>query len=364
MFSGTRKERLSQLAGQTIIAGFEGPTLPRELEYKIERGALGGIILFSRNVESIKQVAMLTARIRKLARSKNRPLVSVDQEGGRVVRFRAPLTHLPPARAFGMLDDPRITESAGRLVGDELSALGVTLNFAPVLDVDTNPDSPVIGDRSYGNQPECVTRHGLAFARGLVSAGVSPCAKHFPGHGDTELDSHLSLPRTEVELTRLHSIELSPFATWCQNHLGPIMTAHIIVKVLDEQRPATTSRAVITGELREQMRFTGPVISDDLEMGALKSTGGPVQAAVEALRAGVDGLIISRSLPLQNEVTERLALEASRDSAFRERLEEAAKRIGEIAYVQKSRRDINWLGSPEHVARQNELNNNFRGKSS
>jgi beta-N-acetylhexosaminidase len=284
------------LAGRVVIAGFDGATLPADVRKAIAEDALGGVILFKRNIEDLDQVAALTAEIRCAAPDCDGPLIGVDQEGGRVVRLREPLTVLPPARRFGDIDDPALTGRAGELIGLELRAIGFTVDFAPVLDVDTHPASPIIGDRAFGGTPGTVTRHGLAFARGLTLGGVHPCAKHFPGHGDAALDSHLALPEVALDADRLRELEMAPIAAWCETGAGPVMTAHVVYPALDPDLPATLSRRIITGELRERLGFRGVVFTDDLEMGAIQALGGAGEVAVRAMAAGADGLLVwSRS---------------------------------------------------------------------
>jgi beta-N-acetylhexosaminidase len=344
-----------RLAGRTIVAGFDGPALPRDVAQELSRGALGGVILFRRNVERPDQVAELLAAVRATAPADAPPLAAVDQEGGRVVRLRAPLTVLPPMRRFGELDDPELTRSAGRLVGRELGAVGFTVNFAPVLDVDTNPDSPVIGDRSFGGDPELVIRHGLALARGLIDGGVWPCAKHFPGHGDATLDSHLSLPRVDHGMERLAAVELAPFAAWSYAALGPVMTAHIVFPALDPARPATASTAILGGELRERLGFTGPVFTDDLEMGAITELGGAAAIAVASLAAGADGLLVCHSAEVRAAVREALARAAAADPAIAARLAEATERLATLASPPATAAGLDWIGSAEHRRDQAEL---------
>ncbi|MCP4678011.1 MAG: beta-N-acetylhexosaminidase [Deltaproteobacteria bacterium] len=342
------KRESERLAGQVIVAGFDGKTLPDDVRKSLEDGALGGLILFKRNIESHGQVAEMLGEARKIAPEDRRPVTAVDQEGGRVVRFREPLTVLPPARKFGRVDDPELTMAAGRLVGCELRALGFTLNCAPVLDVDTNPDSPIIGDRSYGTTPKEVIRHGLAFARGLRDGGVFPCAKHFPGHGDATIDSHVSLPRVEHERERLTSIEMEPFAAWARTGLGPIMSAHVVYPALDPDNPATASRPIIRGELREGLRFNGPVLTDDLEMGAIAEHGGPAVVAVQAIHGGVDGLLVCRRPEIRAEVREALVRECEKNPAFARKLEVAAGRLASLAHMTGPRVDVSWIGTSGH----------------
>ncbi len=342
-------EESEKLAGRVIIAGFEGFTLPGKLVEAAERGTLGGVILFKRNVESYEQVAQLLKELEAVAKDNRKPIASVDQEGGRVVRLGEPLTVLKPARTFGEIDDPELTESAGRLIGRELRAVGFSLNFAPVMDVDTNPMSPVIGDRAYGQTPRQVIRHGLAFARGLKDGGVVPCAKHFPGHGDADLDSHVALPRVDHDIERLKNIEMAPFSAWVRTGLGPLMTAHVVYEALDPNSPATLSQPILLEELRGRLRFKGAVFSDDLEMGAMSPIGGPAPTAVKAVRAGVDGLLVCRQEEVLMEVKEALTKESMEDPAFAQKLVKAAARLTSLAYPPGPPVDLSWIGSKPHV---------------
>ncbi|MCU0660716.1 MAG: beta-N-acetylhexosaminidase [Myxococcota bacterium] len=336
-----------------IVAGFDGTTAPPSLLEDVRRG-LGGVVLFARNVEAPAQVAALLEQCR--ASAGPRPFVAaVDQEGGRVVRLREPLTVLPPARSFGLLDTPSLTEAAGRLVGAELCALGFSANFAPVLDVDTNSCSPIIGDRSYGSSPQAVLRHGLGFARGLRDGGVHPVAKHFPGHGDASLDSHLDLPRVEQDEARLEAVELMPFSAYARSGMGGMMTAHVVYPALDTEVPATLSRAIVTGILRERLHFRGPVLSDDLEMGAISRYGSPEQAAVLAIDAGVDGLLICRSETVRAAVVEALQKKAQTTPAFAYRLERAASRLCSLASPLRASPKLSFIGSSLHLSRQQQL---------
>jgi len=343
------------LAGRVIIAGFEGTALPDDVREDLARGALGGVIVFKRNIESAKQAARLMLEARGLCPGDRPPVTAVDQEGGRVVRLREPLTVLPPARRFGEIDDPDLTQRAGRLVGLELKACGVSLDFAPVLDVDTNPDSPVIGDRSFGRDVETVIRHAFAFARGLRDAGIHPCAKHFPGHGDATVDSHLSLPTVPHERDRLEKVEMEPFQAWARAGLGPVMTAHIVFTALDPGAPATVSKRIIDGELKGRIGFAGPVITDDLEMGAIGEVGGPAAAAVSTIRAGAHGVLVCRSQEVREKVSDALARTAASDPAFAQKLVKAAAAIGPLGTIHGPRIELGWLGSTQHVEMQRVL---------
>jgi beta-N-acetylhexosaminidase len=339
----------SSLASRAILAGFDGTDLPPDISALLARGDLAGIVLFKRNVEDVEQVAALLAEARRACPSGRSPIVAVDQEGGRVARLKEPLAVLPPMRDVGAADDAGLTEAIGALVGRELQALGFSLDFAPVLDVDTNPASPVIGDRSFGGDAAIVERHGLAFARGLLSGGVLPCAKHFPGHGDAAIDSHLGLPRVERDSRRLRRVEMAPFAAYAAARLGPIMTAHVVYPALDPEAPATASRAILADELRGRLGFAGAVITDDLEMGAISQSWGAPEAAVRALRAGADGLLVCRSREAREAIAEAVAREAARDAAFFARLTGAVSRLDALRPARPGAGDPGWISSAEHL---------------
>jgi len=311
-------------AGQVLVAGFPAGDPPTAVLDALGDDALAGVILFKRNLGDGPEGASDLIR-RLVAASARTPLVAVDQEGGRVQRLRAPVLELPPMRALGALDDAALTRRAASALGRQLAAIGFNVDFAPVLDVDTNPDNPVIGDRSFGSDPQRVARHGLAFARGLRDAGVLACGKHFPGHGDTVDDSHFALPALAHDMARLEAVELVPFAA-AAAELDSVMTAHIVFRALDPDRPATLSPKVL-GLLREKLGFSGLVFSDDMEMKAIADHWPTGRAAVEAIRAGCDLLLICATVERLAEARAALAEEAARDSAFAVRLEEAASKV-------------------------------------
>lgn len=253
------------------------------------------------------------------------PWLCVDQEGGRVARLGPPVLALPPMAKLAAIDDPLLTRRAARILGEQLLALGFTMDFAPVLDVDTNPSNPIIGDRSFGATPEIVIRHAGAFADGLRDAGLLSCGKHFPGHGDTELDSHLALPVIAHDPDRLARVELAPFQALGER-LDTIMTAHIVFTSLNRNLPATLSHDVVSSLLKGKLAYRGVVISDDLEMKAIIDHHGVEQAACAAIEAGCDALLICSRLDWLERAADALALRARQDTAFAARLEDAAER--------------------------------------
>ena len=317
---------LAQLCGQLLVGGFLGTDLPASFAAALARGERAGAILFRRNLEDLGQTAELCSTIWAAAPSELPPIVGVDQEGGRVARLPAPFFALPPMARLGQLDDPDLTFRLARTVGVQLRALGFSLDFAPVLDVGSNPDNPVIGDRSFGPTPELVVRHGLAFARGLAHGGVGACGKHFPGHGDTSRDSHLELPFVEHDLARLRALELVPFAAAAAAGLPALMSAHVVFRALDAERPATLSPALCTELLRRELGFCGVLFSDDLEMGAIGQGFGIEQAAIQAVAAGCDLLLICRDEALQERAHAALVRQAEQDARFAARCREAVGR--------------------------------------
>lgn len=318
---------LEQLAAGLFTVGFAGKSPSAELVESLARG-VGGVIVFSRNVGSPEEVLELN---RELKRTAGRPLlIGVDQEGGRVARLRRGFSELPPMRVVGATGDARLARELGRLMARELRAVGFDLTYAPVLDVDTNPQNPVIGDRSFGASAELVAELGTALAVGLQESGVAACAKHFPGHGDTRQDSHLELPRLNHELERLERVELLPFRAAAQAGVAAVMTAHVIFEALDAKYPATMSRAVMHGVLREKLGYAGLVISDDLEMRAITDHYGVEEAVLLGLRAGVDHFLICHSAPLVHRAIDAVVRAVETGRLEREVIELAARRFEEV----------------------------------
>ena len=315
---------IRRLVAGLFCIGFPGTTVPREVRELQELG-VAGAILFRRNVESPDQFAALCADLKKTA---GRPfLTSVDQEGGRVMRLRAPFTEVPPMRALGAAGDEGLAEAVGEVLGRELRAVNVDLDYAPVLDVDTNPANPVIGDRSFARTPEEVGRLGAALIRGLQRAGVAACGKHFPGHGDTSQDSHTDLPRLPHTMARLESVELPPFEQAIRAGVASIMTAHVIFEPLDPRYPATMSRPALDGILRDRMGFDGVVISDDLEMKAIADHYGLEEAVVRGIQAGVDLFLVCHHADVQHRAIELLADAVARGEVSIDRVREARRRV-------------------------------------
>lgn len=278
-------------AGQLAIAGFAGHAIPADLRMLAREFDLGGVILFARNVESPEQVADLAREAQELAQEL--PLwVSVDQEGGRVARLKAPFTEWPPMATLGRSGEERLAERFARALAAELEAVGISMDYTPVLDILTNRANPVIGDRALAESAEDVARLGSVLIRTLQASGIAACGKHFPGHGDTSVDSHFELPLIEHPPDRIERVELVPFLAAIEADVASIMTAHILIPALDPDRPATLSRPIVTGMLKERFGYRGLVLSDDLEMKAIGARYGMAEATVAAVAAGCDGVLM------------------------------------------------------------------------
>jgi beta-N-acetylhexosaminidase len=317
---------LDRLAASLVVIGFDGHEIPAEAAELLDRG-VSGAILFKRNIGSPGDVAALCASLKRRAA---RPfLLCVDQEGGRVARLREGFTALPPMRRLGLLGDETLAESVGRLLGEECRAVGFDLDFAPVVDVDSNPQNPVIGDRSFGRDPELCGRLGAAVVRGLQAAGVAACGKHFPGHGDTLQDSHLTLPRLPHRLDRLRAIELPPFAALVHADVASVMTAHVVFEALEPDVPATFSAKAL-GLLRGEMGFGGVIISDDLEMAAIAERWPLDEAAARAVAAGCDLLLICHRADRQAHGIDGVRRAAEKSADARAWLVAAAARVAAL----------------------------------
>lgn len=315
-----------QLCGQLLVVGFEGTTLPSELAERFSKGELGGVILFKRNLPSLPVVHELTSAVVDVCQDDLPPFIGVDQEGGRVTRLPEPFSKLPPMRVLGRIGDAALVRRAAAVVGSELGALGFNLNFAPVLDVDSNPDNPVIGDRAFSSNSDTVARLGRAFIEGLQGAGVLACGKHFPGHGDTNKDSHVELPHVAHDKARLDQLELPPFRTASLREVAALMTAHVVYDELDPAVPATFSFRICKALLRSEIGFRGVLFSDDLEMRALSDRFSMEESAVNAVRAGCDALLVCAGRDAPERALAALVEKADADPGFRQRCEEALNR--------------------------------------
>ena len=295
----------SNKLGELFIIGFNGTTLSDETAAFLSQANIGGVILFSNNYESPEQLAELVRDIQECRT--DLPLwVSTDHEGGQVQRFKEPFTLLPSAKQIAKTQSPKSAFEMAQIGAKELKAVGVNLNFTPVCDILTNPENTLIADRAFGTTANEVTKMVTAIVRGNITNGIQPCVKHFPGHGDTDIDSHEHLPQIDIPFETLEEREFRPFVRTFKSRGSMLMVAHILNKAIDPDYPATLSSITLQNVLREKLRYARLIINDDMEMGAITQQFSPEEAVLHAIRAGTD-LMIYRS-----EEGARHAYEASR----------------------------------------------------
>jgi beta-N-acetylhexosaminidase len=320
---------LNALARGVIAVGLSGTTPARASTSSVEElraFAPGAMILFARNVGTTAELRELIVALRALGNPP--PLVTIDQEGGRVARIGEGVAQLPSAMAVGATGDPVLAERLGTLLGRDLARLGISVDLAPVADLALQPRSSVIATRAYGDDPERVAAFVIAFARGLERGGVAAAIKHFPGHGSTAEDSHNALPHVAVDAATLRARDLVPFARALEARATSlVMTAHVVLEAFDPLRPATLSPAVLTGLLREELGYTGVVATDCLEMDAIAREVGTVEGAVQALAAGADLLFISHHLDVARAAADAIAAAVRDGRVPLARLEEAHARV-------------------------------------
>ncbi len=316
---------LDEKLGQLILAGFHSTEFDDDLKDIIENHHIGNIIMFTRNYTSAAQMRKLTKKIHEECIKNNGiiPFIAIDQEGGLVTRMMTDVTFAPgPMTCTASSKDASF--KAGKMLAEDMIKLGMNLNLAPSLDVNNNPDNPVINVRSYSDDPKVVSEMGANFIKGSMTYGVLPCAKHFPGHGDCAVDSHLGLPIINYDSKRIHEVEMYPFI---QNIDVPaIMSAHILFPLYDNV-PATLSRKIITGVLREELNYKGLTISDCLEMKAIADNFGTPEGAVRAIKAGIDLVCISHTKEYQLKTLELLKQEIVAGNISIEEIDEHVERI-------------------------------------
>ncbi|MFZ5985833.1 MAG: glycoside hydrolase family 3 protein [Bacillota bacterium] len=354
---------LEEKVGQLFIAAFRKNIDGKPVHFldgntksKIEKYHLGGVILFSENIDTIPQTTKLINDLQKA--SKVPMFIAVDEEGGRVSRIgknaRMHATWLPSSSVIGLTEDPGLAYEAGVVLGRELSSLGFNMNFAPVADVNTNPNNPVIGERSFGSHPEKVGLMVQEMVKGLQDQNVCSVLKHFPGHGDTSFDSHLGRVVIDHNMKRLRQIELVPFEKGIRAGADGVMSAHIVTpRITFEDLPATLSGKILTGLLRDELKHKKLIITDALEMKAISSYWTSSQAAVMAFKAGADIILMPASM---DSAYDGILSAVESGDITEDRLNESVKRILEVKLERKileGRRDTlnpeEILGSEEHL---------------
>ncbi|ADU31999.1 beta-N-acetylhexosaminidase [Evansella cellulosilytica] len=322
---------LEEKIGQMFIIGFHGTEVDGHLEKMLKENHVGGVILFSRNISNLEQLFSLTNGIKKENNDGIPLFISIDEEGGRVSRLPATATKFPPNEVIGKLENKQLSYEVGSIIGRELSALGFNMNFAPVLDIYSNPDNEVIGDRAFGDNPKIVSELGISTMEGLADQSIIPVVKHFPGHGDTEVDSHYGLPQVNHTLDHLKNFELRPFQQAIQHGADAVMTAHITFPNVDDtQLPATLSKVMINDVLREKMGFDGVVITDDIVMEAIAANFSVEEAVYKGIQAGIDIFLISSDVEAQQQAMDELLRMVHDGEIQEERIDESVKRILQV----------------------------------
>lgn len=319
---------LDEKIGQMMFSGISGEQLTEETTALIREYKVGGIILFENNIDSLEQTSTLLNDLKRENNQNGLPIfLGVDQEGGRVDRFPKEIKKLPTNKTIGEQDNEELSYQVGELLGEQLQALGFNLNFAPVLDIHSNPNNPVIGDRSFGPHPDTVRKLGVQTMKGMQSKHVIPVIKHFPGHGDTSVDSHFELPEINKELTELEKLEFTPFKKAIEEGADMVMTAHILLPQVDADEPASMSEKIINGLLREQLDFDGVVITDDLTMKAISDHYDLGEAAVQSVQAGTDMILIAHHYKEFIAVVQALKNAVENGDLSEERIDESMLRI-------------------------------------
>lgn len=346
-------QTLREKIGQMIMVGCQGESLGRDEQLIFAEYDFGGFILFKKNCCELRQILSLCRRLWHGTPSWP-PFIAIDEEGGSVHRLPPPFSHFPAAAIIAARNDPGLAYRAGRATAAELRLVGINLNFAPVLDVNSNQKNPIIGERAFGADPKSASAMGCAWMRGLRDGGIIPCGKHFPGHGDTGKDSHFALPVVAKSLAEIQAVELPPFVDACRHGIEALMTAHVKYTALDPNHPATLSEPIVTGLLRHQLGYNGVVFSDDMEMRAVSDGYDAGEAATLALCAGVDVLLFCHDLQKAVEAFEALDAAVEREPALRALVEASCRRIGAL----KQRCLKEFTGAPENAleARLRSLN--------
>ncbi|MFE5322056.1 beta-N-acetylhexosaminidase [Paenibacillus sp. NPDC056579] len=322
---------IDEKIGQMLLIGIDGTTFNDTLRRNITERHIGGFIFYSNNIESSHQAWSLISAMRKANTGAKLPLLlSADQEGGRVSRMPKELPAFPASRDVGKTNDKALAFQVGSTLGETMKAYGLNVDFAPVLDVNSNPSNPVIGDRSFGSTAATVSSMGIEEMKGIQSQGVIPVVKHFPGHGDTSVDSHTELPVVNHDLDRLRKVEFVPFAEAIRQGADAVMVAHLLVTKLDPDVPASMSRPIIQNYLRGELGFQGVVITDDMTMGAITKSMPIERAAVKSVQAGADIILVGHEDAKQQAVLQALKQAVQDGTISGKALDDSVYRIAKL----------------------------------
>lgn len=298
---------LEEKIGQLLIVGFEGTEINQEIISFIEELKVGGFILFSRNIEDENKTLKLLNNIKEANSDNDIPLfLSIDEEGGRVSRLPKAFKRLPEAIKLGNKNDKEISYNYGKILGERVKTLGFNVDFAPVLDINSNPKNPVIGNRAFGSTVDIVVSNGIQVMSGIRDTNIIPAVKHFPGHGDTGIDSHVNLPIVKKSMEELEKMELIPFIKAIEEDVDMIMVAHILYPAMDEEYPSTMSQKIIQNLLRDQLGYNGVVVSDDMTMGAIVENYSLEEASLRFIKSGGDIALICHGNDNPKKVIEHI----------------------------------------------------------
>lgn len=323
------RTRIQDVLGECFMTGVAGHELDNETGQFLDSARIGGVIYFAHNYSSPEQISKFSASLQPTNPAQPLRFLAVDHEGGRVQRFKSAFTRIPEAMDLAEKLTPKQIFEVSELIAKELAAVGVNLNFAPVADIHSNPKNPVIGRRSFGHDEATVSKLVSAFVRGHLTAGVHPCSKHFPGHGDTTVDSHFALPEVKTTIETLKEREFRPFLKAIKSGCRFIMSAHVLNRNLDAIVPATLSKRTMSEILRDELRYTGVIVSDDMEMQAITDNFGAEKAPVMALLAGVD-MLIYRSESACRRGYQAVLKEIPGNTELQDRIWESANRILQV----------------------------------
>ncbi|WP_054024875.1 beta-N-acetylhexosaminidase [Bacillus sp. FJAT-28004] len=319
---------LDEKIGQMVIVGIEGISVQKQAKELIEKYRVGGFILYKDNMNDAAQILKLLNQLKETNQQNQTPLwLSLDQEGGKVNRMPAEFIKLPPASEVGKVGNTDYTNQIGQALGEEVRSLGFNMDFAPVLDINSNAKNPVIGNRSYGTDAETVIKHGIETMKAIQSKQVAAVVKHFPGHGDTSVDSHLDLPVVNKSLEELKAFELLPFEEAIQQDTDAIMIAHLLIPKIDKDYPASLSKKLITKLLREELGYEGVVMTDDMTMGGITEHFDVGKAAVTSILAGSDIILIGHDYKTQISVLQALKKNVRDGVISRDMLDNSVYRI-------------------------------------
>lgn len=319
---------LDEKIGQLVISGFYGPTLDENILKLVKEDKISGVILFNRNVKDSSQLLSLNNSLKESNKNNKLPLfISVDEEGGSVTRMPSDIKRLPTNKYIGSLNNKDLSYKVGEILGEQLSYFGFNMNFAPVLDINSNPNNPVIGNRSFGNNKDIVANLGTSTMKGIQSKNIISVVKHFPGHGDTSVDSHVNLPVVNYDINRLNSFEFVPFKTAIQNGANAVMVGHILLPKIDNKYTSSMSYEIVTNILRKDLGFDGLVVSDDMTMGAITENYSIEEASVKSINAGVDLLLVCQKYENTENVLKALKEAVLNGTISKERLNNALYNI-------------------------------------